>query len=87
MTLEEVAPRVEGWEPSRAISGACKSNLEVLPVRVSSARCSVLNSGSPRVCMCSVFFRCKQCAHGACVHCSSVGTLGTVDSADLIIHN
>ena len=35
----------------------------------------------------SVFFRRKQCAHGACVHRSSAGTLGTVDSADLLIHN
>ena len=35
----------------------------------------------------SVFFRRKQCAHGACMHRNSVGTLGMVDSADLLIHN
>ena len=87
--MVEIATRVVAWEPGRAICGACKSKLKDLLVRVNSAKCTVLNSGCLRLwclcapkCTCVVFlFRCKQCAHDACVNRSYVGTLRMVDSA------
>ena len=47
-------PKLMAWEPGRAICGACKSKLDDLSVHVSSARCTVLNSGCLRLwCVCA----------------------------------
>ena len=60
-----------------AVPGVLFSTVEVSE----SGACELVNAHA------SCFFRRKQCAHGACVHRSSAGTLGTVDSAVLLIHN